>query len=228
MIKVKNLVPEVYYDHSRDFQLIGRLYEIVFNYLKTNSDTIYDIPSAASINSEELELLATTLGFQSKHNYPVNQLRAICGSLSEILKNKGTLKSIEQALNALLRAEDITDIPTVFKDRDDDGNYLQNISIYIPSQLKDLNLFKDLLEYILPAGITFTISHHSLKELQEESISIVDNPWDNSWNVYLKKSSETSFVPRYTDASGQDAVELSDRKGGRNDNTIVVPYEEDN
>lgn len=220
MIKTKNLVPDIYYDHSRDFQLIGRLYELIFNYIKTNSDTIYNIPSASTINSEELELLAYTLGFKSKHDYPISQLRAVCSCMSEILRNKGTNQSILSALNACLRAENILEQPTLRKEKDDEGNYTGGLELFVPSSLKDLNLFEDLLDYILPAGVSVSIIKHSLLE----GIGKVSNTntVDIQASVY-KESYMTSFVPTFE--QGEDIIQ-SDIEGGRHDNTVVVPYDE--
>ena len=45
MIRLQDLVPNVYYEKSRDFQFIGRLFDIVLNSVKTNSDTLYNLPS---------------------------------------------------------------------------------------------------------------------------------------------------------------------------------------
>ena len=221
MIRVRDLTPEVYYDHSRDFQLLGRLYELIFNYIKTNSDTIYYIPSASSINSEELELLAYTLGFKSKHDYPINQLRAVCGSISQILKNKGTLISVEQALKALLRAEEIKDNPTVLKDRDDLGNPLPSIKIYIPEKLTDINLFKDLLEYILPAGITYSIVNNSLLTTTGETDVRTAMHLKNLANNKLQpiETQVSSSISKYSDPFN---IGLSDTGPGRIDNTLIV------
>ena len=44
MIKTKNLTPENYYKQSRDFQLIGRIFDFVLNYLKTNVDAVSNNP----------------------------------------------------------------------------------------------------------------------------------------------------------------------------------------
>ena len=40
MIKLQDMTPDVYYNQSRDFQFIGRLYDIVLNSVKTNADLI--------------------------------------------------------------------------------------------------------------------------------------------------------------------------------------------
>ena len=54
-----------------------------------------------------LNLLAFTLGFQSKHHYNSKQLLAICSVLPLILKHKGSLNAILIAVNSILYAEGI-------------------------------------------------------------------------------------------------------------------------
>ena len=87
MIKLQDYTPDVYYNESRDFQFIGRLYDIVLNYVKTNADLLYDLPLSDNSDSQFIELLAFTLGFQPKHKYTAKHLRAICSVFSDILRN---------------------------------------------------------------------------------------------------------------------------------------------
>lgn len=216
MIEVKNLVPEVYYNHSRDFQLIGRLYEIIFNYLKTEEDSIYNIPLSESSPDDLLLLMSYTLGFKSKHNYPLNQLRGLCNCFSEIIRNKGNITSIKYALNALLRVENIDEEAEVFANYDVNGLPINSIIIYIPSSLKDINLFKDLLDYIMPVGFSYTIYRHSLlSDVEQTNLTT-----SSDYTPTSLKTFKTSYIPGH-----QSEVELSDIKGGRIDNTLVVPYD---
>ena len=108
MIRLQDLVPNVYYEKSRDFQFIGRLFDIVLNSVKTNSDTLYNLPSGKNKDERLLNLLAFTLGFQPKHHYNSKQLEAICSVLSLVIKNKGSLNAIIIATNAILHAEGLT------------------------------------------------------------------------------------------------------------------------
>lgn len=156
MIRLQDLTPAVYYNKSRDFQFIGRLYDIVLNYLKTNADSLYNLPIGDNMSESLLNLLAFTLGFQSRHSYNASQLYAICSVLPTILKHKGSLKSVIIAVNALLHAEGIKQ-PLDYSIRPK-----ENIVLCLPQQLTDLNLLKDLLPYILPAGIGCSM----IKEIQ--------------------------------------------------------------
>lgn len=146
MIKLQELTPSVYYEQSRDFQFIGRLYDIVLNYIKTNADNLYTLPIGKNMDEKLLNLLAFTLGFQSKHHYNSKQLLAICSVLPLILKHKGSLNAILIAVNSILYAEGINQaLDYEFKDN--------NLVLYLSPDLSDLTLLKDIMVYILPAGI---------------------------------------------------------------------------
>lgn len=154
MIKVRDLVPEVYYNESRDFQTIGRVYEAVFNYLKTNVDIMCSFPISSGSDWHMLKLMATTLGFQGRREYDNDELRALCMSLIPILRLKGTKASVYLAVNTMLNAHGIDDAPSIYIDETTDKFcYI----IYVSRRLKDTSLLEDLMDYILPAGFTYRL-----------------------------------------------------------------------
>ena len=131
MIRLQDLTPEVYYKQSRDFQFIGRLYDIVLNYIKTNADNLYYLPIGQNMNEQLLNLLALSLGFKPKNNYNSKQLLAICSVLPEIMKNKGSLQSMITAVNALLAAEEIEQAKVL--NRNDSKELIKRLfEMYIP------------------------------------------------------------------------------------------------
>ena len=150
LIKFQDLTPEVYYKRSRDFQYIGRLFDLVLNNAKMNTDIISSLPLNPDMDPRLLDLLALTLGFKSKHEYNTKQLAALCSIFPFVLRNKGSKLAIETACNALLNAEGITKEASIEVKN-------QTVSIFLPSELSDLNLLKDLLNYILPAGMSCSI-----------------------------------------------------------------------
>lgn len=150
LIKFQDLTPEVYYKKSRDFQYIGRLFDLVLNNAKMNTDIISSLPLNPDMDPRLLDLLALTLGFKSKHEYNTKQLAALCSIFPFVLRNKGSKLAIETACNALLNAEGITKGASIEVNN-------QTISIFLPSELSDLNLLKDLLNYILPAGMSCSL-----------------------------------------------------------------------
>lgn len=157
MIKLQDMTPDVYYNQSRDFQFIGRLYDIVLNSVKTNADLIKECPLSMNTDEKLIDLMSLTLGFKSKHNYNVKQLTALCSAFCEIIKNKGSLYSIELATKTLFSAESVRQ--EFEYDLSEDNT---EITIYVPEELTDLNLFRDLLNYILPAGMRCTLIRTTL------------------------------------------------------------------
>ena len=155
MIKLQDLTPEIYYKQSRDFQFIGRLYDIILNYIKTNVANLATLPVSPNMNEQLLNLLAFTLGFKPKKNYNSHQLLAICSVLPEILKHKGSLQAVLVAVNALLTAEGITQA------LDYTIQPKQSITLYVSQQLTDLTLLSDILDYVLPAGLSCNIVRES-------------------------------------------------------------------
>lgn len=157
MIKLQKLTPEIYYRQSRDFQFIGRLYDIVLNYSKTNADNLSSLPIGDDMNESLLNLLAYTLGFQASRNYNTRQLLAICSVLPEIIRYKGSLNAIVIAVNALLSAEGTK------QSLDYEIDPKKSITLYLDQNLSDLSLLRDLLNYIIPAGISCSF----VKEISE-------------------------------------------------------------
>lgn len=180
MIKLQELTPSVYYEQSRDFQFIGRLYDIVLNYIKTNADNLYTLPIGKNMDEKLLNLLAFTLGFQSKHQYNSKQLLAICSVLPLILKHKGSLNAILIAVNSILYAEGINQaLDYEFKNN--------NLVLYLSPDLSDLTLLKDIMIYILPAGIGCNM----IKEIQ--SINKIETVLTTKDEVTVYKDVASKF-----------------------------------
>ena len=159
MIKFADQVPSIYTGASRDFQYLSWLMDIVLNSVKHNVDDIYNLPDNKA-DPKLTELLALTLGFNVKRNYDQEQLKAIVAALPRILKYKGTKTAIEMAGNALIAASGAS------------GDFFCEVTggaelkITFPVNLIDISLFTDLLEYILPAGMTY----HIIRQNQEKTL----------------------------------------------------------
>lgn len=149
MINFYNQVPSVYPSASRDFQYLSWLINIVLNSIKHNVDDLYDLPNL-NADPKVSELLALTLGFKIKRNYDQKQLAALVAILPSILKYKGTLKAVKMAAEALITASGS------MGDTDCEAHGAQ-LSVILPKTLVDITLFLDLLDYILPAGMTCRI-----------------------------------------------------------------------
>lgn len=157
MINIKNQVPSIYYDASRDFQILGHLYEVVLNYIKTNADMLYLLPNGIEADTRTTELLATTLGFKLRRNYDKEQLAALVSIFPQLLKAKGTVTAINLAGNALVKA---SGVPGEFSTELNLEKHI--LTIKIPIELSDITLFLDLLPYILPFGLRVAIVRHTV------------------------------------------------------------------
>lgn len=165
MIKTYNLVPEVYYKNSRDFQLIGRLFEAVFNSSKTSADMIKNNPLSEDSDISLLDLVTTTLGFESIHYYNVPDLVALCSSFKSIIRKKGSKSAIEDCVKILLRSQNIDekfDVDIINDEIDVETSepiHTYVVNIKIPYELTDIVLLEDMLDYIMPAGYNYQITY---------------------------------------------------------------------
>ena len=69
MIQTKHLTPTIYTKMSRDFQLLGSLYDVILNNVKTNADLIYHLPLGVSntLDTMDLDYESIMISTQSKY-----------------------------------------------------------------------------------------------------------------------------------------------------------------
>ena len=216
MIKLQNLTPEVYYKESRDFQLLGRLFDLVLNAVKTDTDLLYNLPLSTNSDEKLLELLALTLGFKPKHQYNAKNLKAVCSVFSEILRNKGSIKAIKIACEALFNSMDISQQLDYDFTKDKDNTEL---NLYIAKDFGDITLLNDLLSYILPAGMSCNIirEFHVLDD-SNTNIGISDNVTKTKINTI-----ETSKIIK--DFTGVSNATISN-KAGFSVNSEIIKLED--
>jgi len=179
MIKLQDYTPDIYYKESRDFQFIGRLFDLVLNSVKTEADLLYNIPVSDNSNDKLLDLLALTLGFKANHHYNTNQLRAICRVFPEILRNKGSIQAVIVACNALFRAEGLEQALD-YDFTKNPNNDKTELNLYIPQEFGDITLINDLLTYILPAGMSCNL----VKELRINEQSMTEIAVEHIFKIY--------------------------------------------
>ena len=164
MINLYNQVPTIYTNASRDFQYLSWLLNVVLNSVKHNIDDIYNLPNTNS-DPKITELLALTLGFKVKRNYDKTQLIALVAALPSVLRYKGTEKAILMAAEALVRAAG-----------SHGGAYVDvegvEVVVTLPKDLVDITLFLDLLDYILPAGMTCRVIRQNKNTKKIDDIQI--------------------------------------------------------
>lgn len=157
MIKIQNSVPSIYYNSSRDFQLLGHLFDLVLNSTKTEADLLFNLPLSTNSDDQLLDLMTFTLGLRlNKAKYTSRQLRAICSVAPRMMRLKGSQKAIELLCTALMRADSA------------EGNFSivlneaqTELTVYITSYATCRDALHEVLPYILPAGMVFKIKEAS-------------------------------------------------------------------
>ena len=160
IFRVQDKTPEVYTSTSRDFQLIGRLYDCIINGVKFDTDSILDIINTDNIDSRLLKLLQTKIGFFSSKDITDESLRYVLKAFPEIVKHKGSIKSIKQAVCTFLKLNGIKSFVYVNKV----NNSLSNpytIEIGIDSSIKDTYILDQILKYILPTGYSISYFYYN-------------------------------------------------------------------
>lgn len=162
MFRLQNNVPSTYIEQSRDFQLFCRLYDCINNGVQFDISTITDILDPIKVNDRVVKLLATRVGFITDIDIDNTVLRYILSAYPYIIKNKGTRKGIEAAVNAILHAEHSIKAATVEiinKPAEGSNQAEYSVNIYMPIILssKTKKALNELLKYILPVGYIFDI-----------------------------------------------------------------------
>ena len=224
MIKTRTQVPEIYYNNSRDFQFIGRLFDVVFNYLKTNVDTMKNNPLTKLTDDNLMDLAAYTVGFVSKREYSINDLESICNSFRDLLRRKGTEGAIKACIDMLLKSNNISEVSEVnVINVAEDGStipFVREIELYIPAKLNDTRLLEDMFDYILPSGYIVSMLNVSSdrpsasSEIFTRDVVKVSSP-KYSTQIGVAKSDATIYV---------DEIKNFDDETGIVDNiTVVIP-----
>lgn len=171
MFRTQNNVPDNYTSESRDFQLLSRLYDLTYNSLRYDIDSMINLNDPMKINDRFLNLLATKVGFITDKNIDVDLLRYILTSFLNTLKYKGSLNGVKQAITTILRFENKLDV-TLEINYDVEFGML---NIYTTEEIDNKDALDEYLKYILPAGCVYSL--HKLSKSRKRvinSINIVD------------------------------------------------------
>ena len=182
-MKVEKLIPEVYHKESRDFAYVARLLEFVFNYMKTSADCVAVDFRSSELQSNIIELLIETLGFEVRHNYTDKDLIYIASAFNSIIRNKGNISAIELAIRLLLNSQGIEDVPD-FDFCEFDSKSCE-LTVYVPDTLTDIILLEDLFRYILPAGVIYKINKFHSMDPNKNSVIDTQSGFFNGTNKFL-------------------------------------------
>lgn len=174
MILLENNVPPVYVDDSRDFQFFLRAYNVIFNMVKQDINTLQYITNTKECETRILPLLKTKLGFFTNYDMDNEMLRWILRGFPYLIKNKGSLLSIQQAVYVFLKALNIKTKVIIKATGNEDetlegsiniGNH--TILIAIESAVKNFYVLEEIFKYIMPIGYQYAFFFY--KTLEEET-----------------------------------------------------------
>ena len=164
MFRVQDNVPEIYINESRDFQLVSRLYDLLFSGVKYDIDTMVNVLDATLSKDSVLQLMCTKIGFFPRIEIDANVLKYIIASFPYIIKNKGSKLGIQYAVNAILKSENnaaSTSRPhiEIINKLQQEDDTLQEYTIYIYTTVSLFNrsALEEVLRYVLPIGSTYQI-----------------------------------------------------------------------
>lgn len=147
MFRIQDMVPEVYPDQSRDFQMFCRAYDVAFNGVKQAIDSMNNLSSTQLCDSSVLELLQSKLGFFSSIAATDSDMRYVLQAFPHIMKYKGSKKAVEYIVNLYSRLVSATDISIDIREA-------RVIELSSNTPIKKTDLLVALLKYIIPTGYT--------------------------------------------------------------------------
>lgn len=171
ILRLQENIPDTYMVNSRDFQLISRIYDCVNNSVRFDIETLKYLSNTKFCRDSYLNILKYKLGFFEDLNE--NELRLILDSFPIILKNKGNLTAIRQALNLGTRLFNINSAINIVKNSESElliEFQASNISI-------DTNLISFLdaiFKYIIPTGIIYSFEFSAPVQINS-NISLTSN-----------------------------------------------------
>lgn len=211
MLQIREYVPDIYYNSSRDFQLLAHLFDVVLNAVKTDTDQLVSLPLSVDSDDRLLDLMAFTFGLRfDRSKYTAAQIRNICSVAPELIKTKGSLRSIELLCTAVLRAEGLNDDCTI-----EVATNNAAITIILPANSTCKDILFEVLPYILPAGMTFNIVQVAVntRSAIEDPVAIEDivRYAEHAPTAALKPLNKLKDVSaRGLFASSEDSLRLKD------------------
>ena len=160
VFRLQNNVPRVYVKESRDFQVLCRIFDALHGGVMYDITSMQSLISPLKIDDTLLRLYATKVGFFTNAELGDKVLRYIVAAFPYIIKNKGNKIGIEQAVAAILKAENIPEkfgVPITSIVEIDNTNYV--ITVYAPLAVINKKALKEVLKYIIPTGYDYKISN---------------------------------------------------------------------
>lgn len=214
-------VPDSYTHNSRDFQMMCNVVDYTNGSVNHYSDSMTSVLSAKHCPTSLLMLLKKKLGFLSGDYLDADALRSILQVFPVLLKNKGSIKGIQLAVLIFIKylhIGDTYDVQIISSDgsRNSPNSYL--VKIGLPVKVDDIRLLKDLLEYVIPAGMNIKFSTQESigdKEsnfVSNDTLNVLFMDESKDGELYSSNTDKTFKIPNDVQAYGD--IEVLDKMDG--------------
>lgn len=163
MIRTQELVPDYYIEKSRDFQVLCRILDYLYNSTQYNASSMLNMTNTRRAKDTILPLIGDKFGIYDKDAYSARQpLEA----LPTAIKYKGSLHSVLTLINAFLDYMDVFDFATVYNAKDDESAeevseilnrkiepYTLVIVLSTYPNLTNLRILDTYLKMVVPSGM---------------------------------------------------------------------------
>lgn len=112
MIRTQELVPDYYIESSRDFQVLCRLLDYLYNSTKYNSESLLNATDTERSKNTILPLIGDKFGIYDKDSYST---REMLDALPSALAYKGSMHSALTLIHSFLDSMDVFDYAAVYK-----------------------------------------------------------------------------------------------------------------
>jgi hypothetical protein len=152
-------LPEIYLNESRDFQLLARLWSMLYLGKMQKAVSILQLIDPLTCPEQYLDLLRERYGFNPSIEIPPAKMRIILKAFPYLIRNKGSVRAIETAVRIALLLQGINPNTLVII-----ANELNaELQIYIDREIDD-SILSEIFKHVAPVGFTYTLMLSSLKE----------------------------------------------------------------
>lgn len=160
LMRFQTRTPNEYCNQSRDFQLLCRLCDCVFNNTLFDIETMTDIINTKKCRDNILPLLQTKLGFFTNKDIISEQLRYVLEVFPILVKKKGSISAIIEAVTMYLKIYSIVSPVEAYYTKESIplGRHVipdNTVVIGITSGYQDTSILDEVFRYILPIGVGY-------------------------------------------------------------------------
>ena len=163
-------MPDIYVDKSRDFQLLCRVLSVVENASAFTADVMLTNLDPRYCDTTFLPYLCDRYGFFTNKHIPAKILRNILYNFRRVVKLKGTVKAIREAVRTVLSSYQRVNFVNVDVGDIYDVNY-DKYCIHITSDgvCSDITPIEEFLKYVTPAGYYYKLTLGFISQQQYDT-----------------------------------------------------------